>query len=283
MEDVVCCRRHRHTPCPCSHLYAINFRRGLQHVRDVNPCDTTVEGRLGVNSAELDQLDSTALGLEKPVSKCSMFGREGDSSISSPRCHQSSPYRGQDYMIPYMVGKLSPNRTPFTIYIYIYIGSWSNMSSVWGTLVASPQKPGKIPTSPPRLHSINDYFVFNMILGTCGLSAGSKFPPVFVLPKGLLASNSVAPKGSRRFLKMTDICAGEPPLCPTGSSLGRMPLTRPTPLRLPKWMWSVTGTLCPLHAPIGARVWTTASFAYQYIMRDFAAWLDGSIKELVSQ
>ena len=142
------------------------------------------------------------------------------------------------------------------------------MSSVWGILVPSPQKPGKTPTPPPHFHSIIDYFVFNMILGTCGLSAGSESPPVLVLPKGLLASNPVAPKGSRRSLKMTDICAGEPPLCPTGSSLGRMSLTRPAPLRLPKWMWSIAGTLCPLHAPIGARVWTTASFAYQYIMRE---------------
>ena len=46
----------------------------------MNPCGATVEGRLGVNSAELDQLDSTVLGLEKPVSKCSMFGGERDSS-----------------------------------------------------------------------------------------------------------------------------------------------------------------------------------------------------------
>ena len=99
---------------PVQSFVPINFRRGLQHVRDVNPCDTTVEGRLRVNSAELDQLDSTALGLEKPLSKCSMFGREGDSSISSSRFHQSSPYREQDYKIPYMVGKLSLNRTPFT-------------------------------------------------------------------------------------------------------------------------------------------------------------------------
>ena len=80
----------------------------------MNPCDATVEGRPGVNSAELDQLDSTAFGLEKPVSKCSMFGGEEDSLIPFLGCHQSSPYRGHDYTIPYMVGKLSPNRTPFT-------------------------------------------------------------------------------------------------------------------------------------------------------------------------
>ena len=133
-------------------------------------------------------------------------------------------------------------------------------ASVWGILVASLQKPGKIPTPPPHPHPMNDFFVFNMILGTCGLSAGSESPPVLVLSKGLLASNSVAAKGSRRFLKMTYICAGEPPLCPTGSSLGRMSHTRPAPLRLPKRMWSVAETLCPLHAPISARVWTTASF-----------------------
>ena len=62
----------------------------------MNPCDATVEGRLGVNSAELDQLDSTVLGLEKPVSKCSMFGGERDSSFPPPRgCHQSNPTGGR--------------------------------------------------------------------------------------------------------------------------------------------------------------------------------------------
>ena len=68
------------------------------------------------------------------------------------------------------------------------------MSSARGILAPSPQKPGKIPIPPPHPHSMNDYFVFNVILGACGLSAGSEAPPALVLPKGLLASNSVAPR-----------------------------------------------------------------------------------------
>ena len=69
----------------------ISFRRSLQHVRDVNSCDATVEGHLEVNSAELDQLDPTKLGLEKPASKCSMFGDKRDSSIPSQGMSPEQP------------------------------------------------------------------------------------------------------------------------------------------------------------------------------------------------
>ena len=36
-----------------------------------------------------------------------------DSKIRSRGCQQNIPYRGKEYMIPYMVGKLGSNRTPF--------------------------------------------------------------------------------------------------------------------------------------------------------------------------
>ena len=196
----------------------------------------------------MNQLDSTAFGLEKPVSKCSIFGGEGDSSIPSPGCHQSSPYRGQDYTILYMAGKLSPNLTRFTRELVKHVLGMGYFS-------AFPLETRKHTNTSPTSPFAQQLFYFNMILGTCGLSAGSESPPVVVLPKGLLASNSVAHNGSRQFLKMTDICAGEPPLCPTGSPLGRMAHTRPAALRLPKGLWSVAGIL----------------YAYQYIMRVFAA------------
>ena len=38
----------------------------------------------------------------------------GDLEIISRGCHQNSPSGGEDYMIPYMVGKLCTNRTSLT-------------------------------------------------------------------------------------------------------------------------------------------------------------------------
>ena len=178
----------------------------------MNPCDATVEGRLGVNSAELDQLDLRRSAFKSPDRNVQCLGARGIRRFPPQDVTRAVPTRDRTTRSP-----------TWSSLVQIKLrsqGSWSNMSSVWGILVPSPQNPGKTPTPPPHLHSINDYFVFNMILGTCGLSAGSESPPVLVLPKGLLASNSVAPKGSRRLLKMTDICAEEPPLCPTGCIFG---------------------------------------------------------------
>ena len=38
----------------------------------------------------------------------------GDSPIPYQGCQQNCPYREQDYMISYMVGKLGPDQTPLT-------------------------------------------------------------------------------------------------------------------------------------------------------------------------
>ena len=39
----------------------------------------------------------------------STIGEGGNTKISSPGRSSNSPFRGSDYMIPYMVGKLAPN------------------------------------------------------------------------------------------------------------------------------------------------------------------------------
>ena len=64
--------------------------------------------------------------------------------------HQNNPFRGSDYMISCMVGKLAPNSLHFT-------RGWSN-KSLGGTIyVPSPPKTGKQmlhPRPPPQ--SLND-------------------------------------------------------------------------------------------------------------------------------
>ena len=37
-----------------------------------------------------------------------------DDSVPGDVTHQNSPCRGYDYMVPYMVSKAAPNKTPFT-------------------------------------------------------------------------------------------------------------------------------------------------------------------------
>ena len=42
-----------------------------------------------------------------------MIGGGGDTTIPSPRRYQNNPFWVEDYMNPYMVGKLAPNLAHF--------------------------------------------------------------------------------------------------------------------------------------------------------------------------
>ena len=50
-----------------------------------------------------------------------MIGEGGDTTISSPGGHQNSPFRGWNYIIPYMAGKLAPNSSYLTRGLVKYV------------------------------------------------------------------------------------------------------------------------------------------------------------------
>ena len=97
----------------------------------------------------------------------------GGSTIPSPGCHQNSPSRGQNYMIPYLslyiVGKLAPNRTPLQWGVHI-----AYLQPV-GVYVEPPPKdardvnPGKLlPSAPPPFVPFfnRDYHLYEWIFSS---------------------------------------------------------------------------------------------------------------------
>ena len=79
------------------------------------------------------------------------MGRAGIRQFCPRKGHQNIPFRGQDYMIPYMVGKLAPNPTHFTRGFVKYVPVRGYFRAV------SSQNGDKFVTSPPPPpQSLND-------------------------------------------------------------------------------------------------------------------------------
>ena len=73
----------------------------------------------------------------------STIGEGGNTKISSPGRSSNSPFRGSDYMIPYMVGKLAPNSSHLNKGLVSYVPGR-------GYFRAVPSQNGdKYVTSPP--------------------------------------------------------------------------------------------------------------------------------------
>ena len=64
--------------------------------------------------------------------------------------HQNIPFRGYDYMISYMVGKLPPNSTQFTRGLFKYVPGRGYFCAVHS------QNGDKFVTSPPPPQPLND-------------------------------------------------------------------------------------------------------------------------------
>ena len=72
-----------------------------------------------------------------------MIGEGEDSTISSPGGSPKQPFRGWDYMIRYMVGKLAPNSSHLTRGLVKYVPGRGYFRAV------SSQNGDKTVTSPP--------------------------------------------------------------------------------------------------------------------------------------